>query len=275
LRTPSARTGTATPIGSAQWAEVHPGRWSRARGAVRPEQNAGAALRLVTMPRPPTILGFALCLPLTERGPSSCRGSRRQHDPMLSARRQRACARTCGKPWGQVAAAVDYRVGACGQPARGWGQDVEPENSITAVTSLSDAASLWTKKKFRAERGTERHRPEASVPKPPSRKGGTGLPAAARPGPWGPPPPRVVPRAAWARTARVGRGDGGRVGWRGCGRGSMGYSWPRCRDPPHVQSVPRPLPQSRWSESCVAPGDARRSPRTGTATPWSCCCRAA
>src|SRR6266511_3641712 len=69
LRTPSARTGTATPIGSARWAEVHPGRWSRARGAVRPEQNAGAALRLVTMPRPPTILGFALCLPLSAQHP--------------------------------------------------------------------------------------------------------------------------------------------------------------------------------------------------------------
>jgi len=108
---------------------------------------------LVTTTRPPAILGLALCLPLTERGPLSCRGPRRQHDRMVSASRQRTCARTCGKPWGQVAAAVDYGDGVCGQPARGWGQDVESENSIMPVTSLSDATSLWTKKKVPRRKG--------------------------------------------------------------------------------------------------------------------------
>ncbi len=234
-------------------AEVHPGRWSRARGAVRPEQNAGAALRLVTMPRPPTILGFALCLPLTERGPSSCRGSRRQHDPMLSARRQRACARTCGKPWGQVAAAVDYRAGACGQPARGWGQDVEPENSITAVTSLSDAASLWTKKKFRAERGTERHRPEASVPKPPSRRGGTGLPAG----------PGQCPRPAAAEGgAAGGLGANGAGGARRRRKGRLA----RMRTGEHgilVATMPRSTPRPERPAAASAKPLVRvvRSPR--------------
>jgi hypothetical protein len=231
------------------------------------------------MARPPTILGLALCLPLTERGPLSCRGPRRQHDRTVSASRQRACARTCGKPWGQVAAAVDYGDGVCGQPARGWGQDGESENSIMPVTSLSDAASLWTKKKFRAER---RRSVPARKPAPrPALDGEGGWPAragsrsrrvgrmvqGAEAGGWG----------AWSEGQRqAGRAHGpmGRRDWRGCGRGSMGYSWPRCRDPPHVQSVPRPLPQSRWSESCVVRGGARRSPRTATATPWSCCCRA-
>lgn len=76
------------------------------------------------------------------------RGPRRQHDGMDAARRQRPCARACGKRWGQLAGAVEYWMAACGQPGDAWGQRVETENSIVAVTSLSDATSLWTKKIF-------------------------------------------------------------------------------------------------------------------------------
>ena len=230
------------------------------------------------MPRSPTILWLALCLPLTERGPLSCRGSRPQHDRMLLASRQRACARTCGKPWGQVPPAVDYAVGVCGQPGRGWGQGVESENSIMPVTSLSDAARLWIKKKFRAERATEcrrlelraqtAHRPARARRRRPGHPGGRPVPAARRhpgQGPSAAPPGRARPGAC------LPAGSAGLARW--CG-GGMGYSWPRCRDPAHAQSVPRPVPQSRWSESCAAPGGARRSPPTGTATRWSCCCRA-
>src|SRR6266511_3649644 len=110
-------------------AEVHPGRWSRARGAVRPEQNAGAALRLVTMPRPPTILGFALCLPLSGNGNSDRYGRyyrlrvggdrpgayvadgdhhppclTRDHSELSCPFTRAAAARVLPEPWGETTA---------------------------------------------------------------------------------------------------------------------------------------------------------------------------
>jgi hypothetical protein len=71
--------------------------------------------------RPPVIRGFALCLPLTERGPLSLRGSRVvEHDGMRPKGRQRERDLACGqsRAWLLTGAgtAVDNRVAGWGRP---------------------------------------------------------------------------------------------------------------------------------------------------------------
>jgi hypothetical protein len=78
-------------------------------------------------------------------------------------------------------------MAVCGQPGDGWGQDVETANSIMPVTSLSDAARLWTKKKFRADQ-------LITAQSVPTRK--RGRPATAR---------RVAPPLAGRRGPAQGR----------------------------------------------------------------------
>jgi hypothetical protein len=69
----------------------------------RPTRPTRERLACSWLTRPPVILGFALCLPLTEREPLSLRGSRvAVHDRTRVGGRQRARAPACGRCWGQV-----------------------------------------------------------------------------------------------------------------------------------------------------------------------------
>jgi hypothetical protein len=86
-----------------------------------PAGTAAERLPWSELTRPPVIRGFALCLPLTERGPLSLRGSRVvEHDGMRPKGRQREQDLACGqsRAWLLTGAgtAVDNRVAGWGRP---------------------------------------------------------------------------------------------------------------------------------------------------------------